>query len=314
MVKKRGKKTSGGKKSKLSDEDRADLKFRQKEAQLEDSIIRKIKGFLHLHMDNYASKHGIRIEGSLFVLNFLVIVIFIIETHGPTGLFKSILAISEISIISIFIVEYIARMWIAEKRIKHFFNIYSLIDLVSILPIMVHFANLSFFRAFRILRMFRMLRVLRFQRVFKSKKTMFGQLSDSQLIIIRIVITIFTIILIASGLIWTVENKVNPGQFGSIWEAMYFAVVTITTVGYGDIAPISWQGRAITIAMILSGIALIPWQLGKLIKVILMETSKTKMACKKCGLADHDKDSKYCRICGTKLRVKKRLEEENPED
>ncbi len=142
---------------------------------------------------------------------------------------------------------------------------------------------------------------------------MFGQLNDSQLIIIRIVLTIFTIILIASGLIWTVENKVNPGQFSNIWEAMYFAIVTITTVGYGDITPISWQGRAITIVMILSGIALIPWQLGKLIKIVMMEASKTKVTCKKCGLEDHDKDSKYCRICGTKLKIKKKLVEENPE-
>ena len=154
-----------------------------------------------------------------------------------------------------------------------------------------------------------MLRVLRFQRMFKSKNTLFGQLNDSQLIIIRIVLTIFTIILIASGLIWTVENKVNPGQFSNIWEAMYFAIVTITTVGYGDITPVSWQGRAITIAMILSGIALIPWQLGKLLKVIFLETTKTKMSCKKCGLEDHDQDSNHCRICGTKLKKKKKTEE-----
>ena len=139
---------------------------------------------------------------------------------------------------------------------------------------------------------------------------MFGQLNDSQLIIIRIVLTIFTIILIASGLIWSVENKVNPGQFSNIWEAMYFAIVTITTVGYGDITPISWQGRAITVAMILSGIALIPWQLGKLLKVLFMEATKTKMSCKKCGLAEHDQDSNHCRICGTKLKKKKKLEKE----
>ena len=265
MPKKRGKKNSKSSKvktnqpsSKLTDEDKIDIKFRQKEAKLEDSVIKRVKSFLHMHMDNYASKHGIRIEGSLFALNFLVILIFIIETHNPTGLFKTILTTMEISIVGIFAVEYIIRMWIAEKKIKHFFNIYSLIDLVVILPIIVHFGNFGFLRAFRILRVFRMLRVLRFQRVFKSKTTMFGQLNNSQLIIIRIVLTIFTIILIASGLIWTIENKVNPGQFGSLWEAMYFAIVTITTVGYGDITPVSWQGRAITIAMILSGIAL-PW-------------------------------------------------------
>ncbi len=165
-------------------------------------------------------------------------------------------------------------MWVAERKTKHFFNVYSIIDLLSILPVAVNFINLSFLRIFRILRLFRILRVLRFQRIFKSKNTMFGQLSDTQLVIIRIVLTVFTIIFVSSGFIWAVENKVNPGEFGTIWHALYFSVVTLSTVGYGDITPLSLWGRVITIAMILSGIALIPWQLGKLIKIIIATSGK----------------------------------------
>ena len=169
--------------------------------------------------------------------------------------------------------------------------------------------NLGFFRVLRILRLFRMLRVLRFQRIFKSKDTMFGKISDSQLVIIRIVMTVFTIVLISSGLIWTVENKINPGQFSNIWETMYFVVVTLATVGYGDITPISAWGKAVTVLMILSGIALIPWQLGKLIKILFMEATKTKIKCPKCDLEDHERDSVHCRRCGAKLNKKKALKE-----
>lgn len=289
----------------LTDEDRISLKILQKGAKLEDTLLGKAKKYLHLHLDNYASHHGRRIEGTLFFVNFLAIVLFIIDTHHLTGTAQTILNLSEIILISIFIVEYAARMWVAQHKIKHFFNTYSLIDLVAILPILVHFANLTFFRVFRILRLFRMLRVLRFQRIFRSKDTMFGKLTDSQLIIIRIILTIFTIILIASGLIWTVENKVNPEQIRTIWDAMYFAIVTITTVGYGDITPFSPAGKLVTILMILSGIALIPWQLGKLIRILFLEATKTKIKCSKCGLEDHDKDSLYCRRCGAKLKKKK---------
>ena len=170
---------------------------------------------------------------------------------------------------------------------------------------MASVSNLGFFRVLRILRLFRMLRVLRFQRIFKSKDTMFGKLSDSQLVIIRIVMTVFTIILIASGLIWTVESKVNPEQVGTIWDAMYFSIVTLTTVGYGDVTPLSPAGKIVTIIMILSGIALIPWQLGKLIKILFMEATKTKIICHKCKLEDHERDSTYCRRCGAKLNKDK---------
>lgn len=277
------------------------------------SILAKTKNFLTLHLDNYGSKAGIRIEGTLFFLNFLAVLLFIIETHHPTGLFLTVLTTSEIVLISIFILEYAARFWVAPRKAKHFFNTYSLIDLVAILPILVHFANLAFFRIFRILRLFRMLRVLRFQRIFKSKNTMFGRLNDSQLIIIRLVLSVFTIILISSGLIWTIESKVNPEKVSTLWDAMYFSIVTLATVGYGDITPISPLGKIVTIIMILSGLALIPWQLGKLIKVLIMEAAKTKITCPQCGLEEHDKDSLYCRLCGAKLKRKKKKGPEEEE-
>ena len=281
-------------------EDLIDAKEMELGAKLEDSIIGKVKGYFHLHMDNYGSTHGRRIEGTLFFLNFLAIVLFIIDTYKIEGSAKTFLTTFEIVLVSIFIVEYAVRMWVAPKKIKHFFSPYSLIDLVAILPIMVHFVNLTFFRIFRILRLFRMLRVLRFQRIFKEKDTMFGRLGDTQLIVIRIVLTIFTIVFVSSGLIWAVESKVNP-DYGTIWDAMYFAVVTLSTVGYGDVTPLSPIGKIITIVMILSGLAFIPWQLGKLVKVLFMSATKTTIKCSKCGLSQHDKTAKHCINCVKKI-------------
>jgi voltage-gated potassium channel len=287
---------------KANNEDSIDSKIIKEEAKIENSIINDIRSFLHLHLDNYESLHGRRIEGTLFFLNFLAVALFILSTYQFSDTINFIIGGAEVFLVSIFLMEYIGRMWVAKKKMKHFFNPYSLIDLASILPIIVHFADLTFFRVFRILRLFRMLRVLRFQRIFKSKDTLFGKLNESELIIIRIILTIFTIILISSGLIWTVENSVNPGQFSNIWEAIYFVIVTVTTVGYGDITPISGLGKFLTVATILSGIALIPWQLGKLIKVLMMEVTKTKIKCPNCHLEEHDLDALYCKNCGTKLR------------
>jgi len=83
---------------------------------------------------------------------------------------------------------------------------------------------------------------------------------------------------------------------------MYFSIVTLTTVGYGDVTPLSPAGKIVTIIMILSGIALIPWQLGKLIKILFVEATKTKIVCHKCELEDHERDSLHCRRCGAKLK------------
>ena len=317
MAKKRSVKNSRkSSKVKVTDEDKIDLKLMAKGEKLEDSIIRKVQKYLHLHMDNYGSSHGRRIEGTLFFLNFLAIVLFVIDTHNLSDKAHHFLFISEVALVGVFIIEYAVRMWVAERKVKHFFNIYSLIDLVAILPIMVNFLNLTFLRIFRILRLFRILRILRFQRIFKSKDTMFGTLSDSQLVIIRIVLTVFTIVFVSSGFIWAVENKINPGEFGTIWHALYFSIVTLSTVGYGDITPLSAPGRAITVLMILSGIALIPWQLGKLVKFLFVSGSKTEIKCPKCGLMDHDRDAKYCKICGTiiKARIKRNKDRPSIED
>ncbi len=286
--------------------DADEIAFMKKAVKLEDSFLRKISKFFHLHIDNYASKEGRLLEGTLFFLNFLAIILFIIDTYALTGLAKTILKTSEFVLVSIFILEYLVRISVSKNKLRHFFSVYSFIDLISIVPILANFGNLSFFRIFRILRLFRMLRVLRFQRIFKAKDTMFGKLTDTQLIVIRIVLTVFTIMFVFSGLIWAVESKINP-EYGTIWSSLYFSVVTLSTVGYGDVTPLSPLGKTITIAMILTGIALIPWQLGKLVKVLFMSATKTIIKCSKCGLQEHDRNAKYCQNCGKKLPKRKKI-------
>ncbi len=262
------------KKKKMSSAAKEEAKLIIFGEKVEATVINKVKHFLHLHVDNFQSSHGKRIEGFLFFINFLAIVLFVIETHNiPPTVHKYLFAF-EMVLVSIFVLEYIMRMWVAEKKVKHAFNIYSIIDILAILPVLVNFINLTFLRIFRILRLFRLLRVLRFQRMLKGKNTMFGELTDVQFIVARIGLIVFTIIFVFAGLIWSVESKINPGVIKSIWSALYFAVVTLSTVGYGDIAPLSSYGRAITMVMIITGIAVIPWYLGKLVKVIIKSGTK----------------------------------------
>ena len=271
------------------------------------SLLVKTKHFFGHHLDNYESQWGRLIEGTLLALNLLAIVLFILDTYNFTGPLARNLFIAELVLVSIFIVEYGLRMWVARNKTHYFFHVYSLIDLVSILPVLLTVVNLSFFRIFRILRLFRLLRVLRFQRMFKSKKTLFGVLNDTEIVVIRIVLTVFTIIFMFAGLIWAVENSHHPGGFGTIWDSLYFAIVTLSTVGYGDVTPLSPVGKAITVVMILSGIALIPWQLGKLLKILVQAGHKQNILCRKCGAQEHDFDAVHCKMCGAILKHKNKF-------
>jgi len=297
------------KKSTLASMDDEENKIEKKLLQKEEKIHQKVFKYLHLHMDNYGSSHGRIIEMSLLFLNLFAIILFVIETHDISQATRDVLRVLEISVVFVFILEYAARMWVAQHKLRHFRNVYSIIDLLSILPVLIEFINLSFLRIFRILRLVRLIRILRFQRMFKEKDTILGKFTEMKLITVRILLTVFTIVFVSSGLIWAVENKVNPESLGTIWDAMYFAVVTLSTVGYGDVTAVSVWGKIITILMILSGITLIPWQLGKLVKVLVRGESKESRSCKKCGLQEHEADATFCKLCGTKLGKKKKSKE-----
>jgi len=115
------------------------------------------------------------------------------------------------------------------------------------------------------------------------------------------VVSIIIIFFVYSGLFYFVESPVNPDvqNFG---DAFYFTVVAISTVGFGDIVPVSEAGRFVTVAMIISGIILIPFQAARIFRACLMtEREKRVQICPGCGLDRHDIDARYCKKCGEGL-------------
>jgi voltage-gated potassium channel len=221
--------------------------------------------------------------------------IFVAETYSLPDEVRSVVSKVDLIILSIFAIEYLLRLLVAPNKFKYLFSFYSLIDLMAILPVLTGVTDVSFIR---ILRWFRILRLLR----FIEGKALLGNLDrEDSLIVTRILFTIFSIIFIYSGLIYQVEHQVNPQDFGTFFDAVYFAVVTMTTVGFGDITPTSQAGKLMTVLMILTGIALIPWQLGDLIKQIAKSGNKVSTICKSCQLSSHDLDASFCKRCGVKL-------------
>ncbi len=243
------------------------------------------------------------IETSIGLITNLVILllilasagIFVIETYPVSAEMQKVLNTIDLSILIVFTCEYLLRFWSAKNRKDFFFSIFSLVDLVAILPLITGFMDIRFIRIFR---WFRILRIIRF---WKLELFLIGIKSSDSIVFIRIFLTLFSLIFVYSGLIYQVEHTINPTGLENFFDAFYFVVVTMTTVGYGDVTPLSQPGRAMTLLMILTGVLFIPWQLGELIKQVIKTVNLVAIQCKNCNLSSHDPDAQFCKQCGAKL-------------
>ena len=217
--------------------------------------------------------------------------LFVAETYPLSAGVSAALTLLDRLILIVFVLEYGVRLWAADCPARYAFSPYAIVDLVSILPVLAGVFDT------RSLRLIRWLRILKLARFLEEDRW----LGREGLIIARIVFTLFSIVFIYSGAIYQVEHPIDPRIFSTFLDAMYFSVVTMTTVGYGDVTPVSEAGRTLTVMMILTGIALIPSQVGSLIQNINRIQAVNTVRCESCGLSSHEADAGYCRRCGTKL-------------
>lgn len=171
----------------------------------------------------------------------------------------------------------------------------------------------------------RLLRILKFQRVLTDQNTYMKfemalgmkqtDVRPYQLQLARVVISIFTLLSVSTGLIYTAENETNP-MFSDYFTTLYFGLTTLTTVGFGDITPVTFQGRLVVMASILAGVIIIPAQAASLAEAYLdfqreregkrLNVNKQnklgfKPACPKCGAGFQRADASFCWNCGKHL-------------
>jgi voltage-gated potassium channel len=250
---------------------------------------------VRFYLEDIETPIGRWINISIIGLVLLSSGIFVAQTYPISAQVRSYLDSFNQVILVLFSIEYLLRLWSTDRRIRYVFSLYGLIDLLAILPFLLTTVDISFIRVFR---WFRVLRLIR----FIEGKTIFGYVSrEDSVIFVRILFTLFTIIFVYSGLIYQVEHPVNSQKFSTFLDAIYFSVATMTTVGFGDITPVSEMGQLLTVLMILTGIALIPWQLGDLIKQLVKTSKQLEIRCENCGLDAHDADAKFCKACGNGL-------------
>lgn len=259
--------------------------------------VRQFRELVEFYLLDHETVLGKAIDIALLVLNLVFVAILVAETYPLSELVLAALWQLEVAITIVFLGEYLLRLYGAPNRVAEFFNVYTMVDLIAILPtlsvLVLPFsplANIGFLRVIRIIR------VLRFYRFTQDEAFFFGTVSVGTLRAVKLFLTVLVLFFVSAGMFYSFEHTVNPGV-STFGDAFYYVVVTISTVGFGDILPATTAGRWITILSILAGVVIIPWQASKIIRE-WTTSEKVDVTCPNCGLSRHDPDASHCKACG----------------
>lgn len=242
----------------------------------------------------------------LLILIFTSVILVMIESV-PTMMkeYSRHLYIAEWVITILFTIEFILRLIVVKKPWKYMTSFYGVVDLLSILPtyISVFFPQSQFLIVIRALRLMRVFRIFKLTRFVRESMTIVMALKASARRILVFLSFVVLLSIILGALIYVVESPQNE-KFSSIPQSVYWSIVTITTVGYGDISPVTPVGKLIASLIMLLGYAIIAVPTG-IVTVELSKSARTEaaeaQACPSCGHSGHDPDAKYCKFCGYAL-------------
>ena len=203
----------------------------------------------------------------------------------------------------LFSFEYIARLYCSPHPSRYAKSFYGLIDLLSIVPayLAVIYSGAQYFLILRLLRVLRLFRVLKLLRFAGDANILTRSLWQSRR---KILIFLFTVIIFATvfgAFMFVVEGPEHG--FDSIPESIYWAIVTITTVGYGDISPQTALGKLLASFVMVLGYAIIAVPTGILTAELAneMRLDRSTNKCHHCGRSGHDNDAMHCKFCGNQI-------------
>ncbi len=203
----------------------------------------------------------------------------------------------------VFTIEYLLRVYTVKKPENYVFSFFGIIDLISILPsyLSLFFPGAQALLVFRALRLLRVFRVLKLARFVGEEMVLLDALKRSREKITVFLFTVLSIVLIMGALMYVVEGPENG--FDNIPRGIYWAIVTLTTVGYGDITPGTVLGQTISAAVMILGYAVIAIPTG-IITTELGAARKRKLStqvCRSCNKSGHESDAIFCKFCGHSL-------------
>lgn len=255
-------------------------------------------------VDESKSHFGRLFDVIVFITIALSVIVVILESIPSVAVvYGPLLRLLEWIITIWFTIEYAMRLITAAKPLKYATGFYGLIDLLAVIPtylslIFVGTQSLMVFRAFRFLRIFRVFKLTRF--VSEASTLMIAMKASRQKITVFMCV-VLAIALVMGTLMYMIEGESNG--FYSIPDGIYWAIVTMTTVGYGDMAPHSSIGKILASFLMLIGYSIIAIPTG-IVSVEIAAAHRVGMEsriCSKCTRQGHEKESLFCKFCGEKL-------------
>ena len=247
--------------------------------------------------------------GKFFDISLLILILFsvaavMIESVELYSIkYKNALTLFEWTITAIFSLEYLLRIISVKKPLKYIFSFYGLIDLISLLPtylgLFMFSESISSIKTIRTIRLLRVFRILKLIRYVKAANTLKQALIASRQRIIVFLLAVLAVATIMGTIIYIIED--SKDGFTSIPRSIYWAIVTLTTVGYGDIAPQTVLGQFFASIIMILGYAIIAVPTGIVSVELALSEKMNTQSCPSCSAEGHENNAKHCKHCGAEL-------------
>ncbi|WP_240755269.1 ion transporter [Pedobacter sp. SYP-B3415] len=242
--------------------------------------------------------------GLLFAIFTSIIVVMLDSVQSIHRHYGKLFLYAEWAFTGLFTIEYILRLISIRRPWKYVFSPLGLIDLIALIPsyLSIFFVGAQSLLVFRALRLLRVFRIFKLGEFLTEIRFLQQALRGSVRKISIFLLTVLTLTVILGSVMYLVEEKENG--FSNIPESIYWAVVTITTVGYGDISPVTPLGKFVASIVMLTGYAIIAVPTGIIthdIAVAARKKQELPETCPACASEGHDSDALFCKYCGSSL-------------
>ena len=247
--------------------------------------------------------------GKMFdVLLFIAIMIsvgltMLSSVQSINSVYKGVIFPLNTAFTVLFTIEYVVRLYCARHTLRYARSFFGVVDLLAVLPFYIGLfvSGAGFLDVIKVLRMLRIFRVLKMAQYVGEADLLKNALMASRRKIGIFLVVVMTIVVILGSLMYIIEGEENG--FSSIPRAVYWAIVTLTTVGYGDISPQTGPGQALAAVIMIIGYSIIAVPTGIITAELGLSAARQKQSrnCEACGHRVHDADASFCKRCGSAL-------------
>lgn len=259
--------------------------------------LSRIKAFVRWHIVGIHTLSG-RVMDLVFIAAVVVAIIALSLESVPSVVarYDPVLNGVETVVGSMFVVEYLLRIWVARYKLRYIFSFWGLIDLLAILPFLFRGFGLAYLRMFRVLRIFAILKISRYTR---ASSVLIHSLLESRT---KVAVFLLTVVVLVCVIGFTM-HAVEPQTFPTIPDAIWWTIVTITTVGYGDLVPVTLLGKTIAAFTMITafGIIAVPTGIVAVEYGQAVRDARRTVKCPRCRRDDHEERANYCSTCGEAL-------------